>query len=226
MFAGATVRCIRLMDPSMHTSTDDLPRHCAILSWASCRQVQVAGVGSPESMTRANSLRETPKARSVLISRSMLTEGSPASIFATRDWLDLTSLATSTWDSFRVVRCILSPSASSSLSSMYADSSADRPRNSAALPIFQPLRSRRFRFSSRIVVLTQPSPQQWQQPRNRHTQRLAAPDTQSSRQIHDRAPILAHRASGSTPCRCSTSRIHCEGRTTTSFSSLSPKRSF
>jgi hypothetical protein len=46
-------------------------------------------------IVRPISFTETPRARSDLIGRSIVTVGSPASILATRDWLDLTTLANS-----------------------------------------------------------------------------------------------------------------------------------
>ena len=86
------------------------------------------------------------------MSRSRDTEGSPASILATLDWLDFTRLARSPWVSRRRARHSRSFDASLILSSTYAASSGERLRNSAVLPTLQPLASRRFLFDSRIVV--------------------------------------------------------------------------
>src|SRR5262245_42821726 len=104
-------------------------------------------------MMRATSRRVAPSARRERTRRSTVTVGSPASILATRDWLDRTAFANSCWVSRLLSRRLRSPSASRSLSSTYASSSGDSPRNSVALPIFQPFAAKRFRFNSRIVVL-------------------------------------------------------------------------
>lgn len=102
-----------------------------------------------------NSQREAPRMSSDLTSRSNDTEGSPASILATRDWLDWRRFARPACVRLRRRRRSRSPVASRTLRSIYAASSALRPRNSRAVPIFQPLASSRRRFSSRIVVLPQ-----------------------------------------------------------------------
>jgi len=101
---------------------------------------------------------EVPKARSDRTIRSRETDGSPASILATRDWLDLTSLASSACFSRRFRRRSLRLCASRILSSMYAASSSESPRNSLVVPIRQPLASSFFRFPSRIVIFPEPSP--------------------------------------------------------------------
>src|SRR3990172_5768571 len=49
-------------------------------------------------MILESSRLEVPKARSDRISRSRDTDGSPASIFATRDLLDFSALARSVWE--------------------------------------------------------------------------------------------------------------------------------
>ena len=85
--------------------------------------------------------------------RSSDTVGSPASIFATRDWLDLIDFAISTWVTPRACRRAFSPSARRRRSSTYAASSSDRLRNSLAVPTFQPLLSSLFRWLSRTVIL-------------------------------------------------------------------------
>ncbi len=85
--------------------------------------------------------------------RSSETEGSPLSIFATRDWLEPIRWAKSScvrsffWRRFR------RRSASSSRSSTYAASSSDRPRNSWAFPTLQPFFSSRSFFALRVVIL-------------------------------------------------------------------------
>lgn len=105
----------------------------------------------------ANSRRVDPNARRDLISRSALTVGSAASIFATRDWLDPRTLASSIWDSFRRRRRSRSFCASDSFISTYADSAGDRPRKSAALPTLQPASSRRPRFARCTLTPLPPS---------------------------------------------------------------------
>lgn len=104
-------------------------------------------------MIRARSFAEAPRAISDRTNRSMDTEGSPASILATRDWLDRTALANSTCVSRRLRRRCFRPSASFNRSSMYASSSAVSPRNSLVPRTLHPFASNRFRFSSRTVVL-------------------------------------------------------------------------
>jgi hypothetical protein len=89
------------------------------------------------------------------MSRSSETDGSPASILAIRDWLDWSRLASSACVKFRRRRHLRTPIASRTLSSTYAASSEVSRRNSWAVPTFQPLASRRRRFSSRTVVLPQ-----------------------------------------------------------------------
>jgi hypothetical protein len=94
-------------------------------------------------MIRDNSRREAPSVSSDLIRRSSETDGSPASILAIRDWLDWSRLASSACVRFRRRRHSRNPSASRTLSSTYAASSAVIRRNSWAVPTFQPLASRR-----------------------------------------------------------------------------------
>ena len=102
-------------------------------------------------------LPETPSASSKRTSKSKDTELSPASIFATRDWLDLIALATSNCVIFRCNLCSRKISESLSLISIYASSSAESPRNSPALPILHPFASRRFLLLLCIVILPQSS---------------------------------------------------------------------
>lgn len=108
-------------------------------------------------MIRTSSARDAPSANKERTMRSRETDPSPDSIFATRDWLDLSNFATSA-----CVRCRSSlkrrrPSAMRSLISMYASSSGDVPRNSVAVPTRHPRASSRFLLSSRIVVLPKSS---------------------------------------------------------------------
>jgi hypothetical protein len=106
-------------------------------------------------MIRERSVFDRPSTRSDLISRSSETDDSPASILATRDWLDLRSLARSPWVRRRRCRTSRRLVASRSFNSMYAASSPDNPRNSGTLPNFQPRASRRFRFRSSTIVVPQ-----------------------------------------------------------------------
>src|SRR3990172_2238291 len=103
-------------------------------------------------MIFAISQLEAPSASRVRMSRSKDTEGSPASILATLDWLDFTTLARSPWVSRRRTLHSRSLDASLILSSTYAASSDERLRNSVVLPTLQPADSSRFRFDSRIVI--------------------------------------------------------------------------
>lgn len=91
------------------------------------------------------------------MSKSNVTDGSPASILATRDWLDLTRRANPCW--VRRLRCLRAFKlfASLTLSSTYAASFGESPRNSAAVPKRQPFDSRRFLFDSRIVITPKPT---------------------------------------------------------------------
>ena len=54
-----------------------------------------------EEITCAKASRVAPMASSERTKRSSDTDGSPVSILATRDWLDLSSLARSVWVSCR-----------------------------------------------------------------------------------------------------------------------------
>jgi hypothetical protein len=106
-------------------------------------------------MIAANSRFDAPSANSDRSSRSRDTVGSPASIFATRDWLDLIDLAISTWVNPRACRRAFRPSARRRRSSIYAASPSDSPRKSLAVPTFQPLASSFLRLLSCIVILLQ-----------------------------------------------------------------------
>ena len=78
------------------------------------------------------------------MSRSRETLGSPPSILATRDWLELSSLATCVWLRRRLLRLSRSVSESRSRSSTYAASAGDKPRKSSTVPSLHP------RFSSQF----------------------------------------------------------------------------
>ena len=71
--------------------------------------------------------------------RSRETEESPASIFATRDWLDPRSFASPTWEIFFCFLIVRTLSLSARRTSTSAASSGVRRKNSAVLPTFQPL---------------------------------------------------------------------------------------
>src|SRR3989441_8743111 len=116
-----------------------------------------AGTGERAEMSRDNSRREVPRINSDLIRRSSDTEGSPASILAMRDWLDWRRFARSACVRLRRRRRLRRPVANRALRSIYAASSSLRRRNSWAVPIFQPFASNLRRFSSRTVVLPEPS---------------------------------------------------------------------
>src|SRR5437870_3203516 len=111
-----------------------------------------AGTGERAEMIRDSSRREVPRISRDLTSRSKDTEGSPASIFAMRDWLDWRRLARSACVRLRRRRRSRRPTANRALRSIYAASSALRRRNSWAFPNFQPFASKRRRFASRMVV--------------------------------------------------------------------------
>src|SRR5271170_7622309 len=64
------------------------------------------------AMIVANSRLDVPRAKSDFTSRSSDTVGSPASILATRDWLDLMARARPSWVTPRACRRVFSPSAS------------------------------------------------------------------------------------------------------------------
>ena len=84
--------------------------------------------------------------------RSMLTERSAASIFATRDWLDPSNRPSCSWVILRRVLSSLTASASLSFNSTMAASSSLSPRNSAAPPTFHPSDSSRLRLRLSIDI--------------------------------------------------------------------------
>jgi hypothetical protein len=105
----------------------------------------------------ARSFSDAPRASRERIRRSSDTEGSPVSIFATRDWLDLMSLASAVCESFRPRLRLRRLSLNRSFSSTYIASSGVSLRKSSALPSFQPLFFNSTRFVLRIVVVLQSS---------------------------------------------------------------------
>ena len=107
-------------------------------------------------MIRESSRAEVPSAKSERMSRSRETVGSADSIFATRDWLERSDFARPTCVIRRCRRRTFNPSAKRSFTSTYASSSSDSPRNSLVVPTLHPFASRRFLFSSRILVSLQP----------------------------------------------------------------------
>lgn len=104
-------------------------------------------------MNLPKSLLDAPRAIRERISRSMETEESPVSIFATRDWLDLNSLATSTWVSRFCRRSSFIFLLRASFISRQAVSSAVSPRNASTVPTFQPFASRRLLLAFSIYIL-------------------------------------------------------------------------
>lgn len=134
-----------------------MPRFVIPRSVGEEKSFYIAEERRPGEMILVTDCLRSPSANRERTRRSMETEGSPASIFATLDWLDFTSRASSTCERFRSFRRVRRRSASSSFISMNTDSSGESPRKSFAPPTFQPLDSRRFRFASRIVILLQSS---------------------------------------------------------------------
>lgn len=106
-------------------------------------------------MVFARSFLETPSARSDFTSRSIETVGSPASIFATRDWLVLIILATSTWLSLLDDRCSRSERLRAIFISIYSISLGVRFKKSSADPRDQPFDLSFFLLSAFTVVLSQ-----------------------------------------------------------------------
>ena len=100
--------------------------------------------------TIAGSLAVAPAAKADRTSRSTLTLGSPASSFATLDWLDPSRSASSICVKRRPVRSFRSRRASASLTSTNCTSACERFRNSLASATRQPEPSSFFRFAARI----------------------------------------------------------------------------
>lgn len=109
--------------------------------------------GQRGAMILARSRFEAPSAMRDRTRRSIETVGSPASILATRDWLELTAFAKSTCVRRFRTRRLFSPSASFKRRSINASSSGVSPRNSPALPSFQPRLASLRRLVPSIVIL-------------------------------------------------------------------------
>src|SRR4030042_6990429 len=104
-------------------------------------------------MTFAKSFSEAPKVNRDLTNKSNETVGSPVSIFATRDWLELIILANCSCVIFCFVRCFFKCSLSASFNSIYLASSDDNPRNSVVVPTFHPFFSSIFFLVFFIMAL-------------------------------------------------------------------------
>ena len=87
--------------------------------------------------------------------RSMLTEESAASIFATLDWLEPRSRPSCCWVIPRRTLCSFIACPSPIFISMMVVSSSFKPKNSAAFPIFHPADSNFFSFRLSIFELIQ-----------------------------------------------------------------------
>lgn len=104
------------------------------------------------AIARANSLRVAPDARLARTNNSRETLGSPASSFATRDWLEPIRSAKATWLKRPRARAFLANSVKRSLISISAESSGVSSRNSATEPVLQPASFRRFLFPASITT--------------------------------------------------------------------------
>ena len=116
------------------------------------RGVPLPQEGEAAAMVLARSRLEAPNASSDRISRSSETVGSPPSIFATRDWLERIRLAKAVWVRFCFRRRSFRLSANRSLSSTYAASSSESPRNSWTPPTRHPFFSSLCFLLRRIIV--------------------------------------------------------------------------
>jgi len=114
------------------------------------------------AMTRPMSELVDPAVKSDRIKRSIDTDGSPASILATRDWLDLMRRASAACERFLFNRRRLSSRAKETRTSTKAASASVRPRNSLASATFQPARWSfsflSFRISTSSTSLRQVTP--------------------------------------------------------------------
>src|SRR3990170_8089442 len=135
------------------TSTSRLTRSGKAISGQTPSVVRHVLAPPDEAITFANSFSDDPRASSDRTRRSSDTVGSAASIFATRDWLELKNFASVSWDNLRLRRRFFRCSPSASLSSMYRFSSGVRSRNPAAEPILHPFFSKRFLLVFPIVSL-------------------------------------------------------------------------
>ena len=111
-----------------------------------------AVAGKIDTKAFCTSLRVAPAAKSARTIRSSETLGSPASIFATRDWLDLMRSARSDCDSLCLVRACRTASVKLSLISTSAACSSLSCRKSRAEPARQPAARSRFNFSAFIAL--------------------------------------------------------------------------
>lgn len=100
------------------------------------------------AMMSANSRIDAPSVSSDFTSKSRETLGSPASIFATRDWLECSECASWLWVTPRDFRRALRPSASLRRRSINTSSWSLKPRKSLASPPRQPFSVNFFRLSS------------------------------------------------------------------------------
>ncbi len=100
----------------------------------------------------AKSCFVAPKTNNDLIRLSRETDASPVSILATRAWLDFSSFANPTWFSFLLCRRFFKFSLNINFSSTYSASAGLNPKNSWAVPTFQPFSSKRFFFLFSIQV--------------------------------------------------------------------------
>ena len=115
---------------------------------AGCRvQLRFARVAA---IARPISLFVEPAIASDRIRRSSDTAGSPASIFATRDWLEPSASASAVCDKRRARRRVRSAWASATRISMITFSASLNPRNCWTVPTRQPARSSRFCLSLRM----------------------------------------------------------------------------
>ncbi len=92
-----------------------------------------------------------PDVKSDRSRRSMDTDGSPASILATRDWLEPIRFASAAWVRFLAKRTRFSALANETRTSITAESASVRPRNSLASLTFHPVRSSRSLLSLRTA---------------------------------------------------------------------------
>ncbi len=107
---------------------------------------------SGEAIILAKSCFVAPKTNNDCIRLSRETDASPVSILATRAWFDFSSFANSTWFSFFLCRRFFKFSLNINFSSIYSTSAGVNPKNSWAVPTFQPFSSKRFFFLFSIQV--------------------------------------------------------------------------
>lgn len=113
--------------------------------------------GFYSSIARAKSLRDALRARRERTRRSIETDGSPASILATRDWLDRRCAANCSWVSPWRLRRSFKNSLKASLNSINRFSPGVNLKNSRAELTFQPLASKRL-FLVLFILLIHPDP--------------------------------------------------------------------